>query len=45
MPFIGNFRWQGPVKSRNLVAFFTVMDFLDKNDEIGPPTENEMDIM
>jgi len=33
------------VKSRDLVAFSTVMDFLDKNDGIGPPVENAMDIM
>ena len=33
------------MKSRNLVAFSTVMDLLDKNDGIGPPAENEMDIM
>jgi hypothetical protein len=39
------FRWQGPVNSGNLVAFSTVMDFLDKNGWKRPSGENETGIM
>jgi hypothetical protein len=34
-------QWQEPVNSGNLVAFATVMDFLDKNDGKRPSAENE----
>jgi hypothetical protein len=39
------FWWQGPVNSGNLVAFSTVMDFLDKNNGKRPSAENETGII
>jgi hypothetical protein len=36
--------WQGRVKSRNLAAFPTVLDFLDKNDRNEPPAGTQSHI-
>jgi hypothetical protein len=36
--------WQGRVKSRNLAAFPTMLDFLDKNDRNTPPAGTESHI-
>jgi hypothetical protein len=36
--------WQGRVKSRNLAAFPTMLDFLDKNDRNEPPAGTQSHI-